>query len=115
MLSDEASRVGDKLYRAMRPTLAVGNGDLWLMSTPNGKRGFFWTEWTGGGEQWQRISATAVECSWIDPQFLDDERKEVDVRVRREGGEGDFAGGDGWGFSGVWVDAEFQDFGPMQT
>jgi hypothetical protein len=41
MLIDEAARVEDKLYRAMRPTLAVGNGDLWLMSTPNGKRDSF--------------------------------------------------------------------------
>jgi hypothetical protein len=75
MLIDEASRVGDDLYRAMRPVLAVGNGDLWLMSTPNGKRGFFHAEWTEGGEQWQRISATAMECPWIDAEFLADERK----------------------------------------
>src|SRR5260370_31074055 len=52
MLIDEAARVGDELYRAMRPALAVGNGDLWLMSTPNGKRGFYWAEWSQGGEQW---------------------------------------------------------------
>jgi len=41
LLIDEAARVDDELYRAMRPVLAVCNGDLWLMSTPNGKRGFF--------------------------------------------------------------------------
>jgi hypothetical protein len=29
------------MYKSLRPTLAVGNGDLWLMSTPYGKRGFF--------------------------------------------------------------------------
>ena len=57
MLIDEASRVEDKLYRAMRPALAVGNGDLWLMSTPNGKRGFFFQEWTQGGDQWWRTEA----------------------------------------------------------
>ena len=85
MLVDEASRVGDKLYRAMRPTLAVGNGDLWLMSTPNGKRGFFHAEWTAGREQWQRISATAEECPWIDAEFLADERKNMaDALFRQE-------------------------------
>src|SRR5437870_1012514 len=36
LIIDEASRVLDELYQAMRPTLAVGNGDMWLMSTPNG-------------------------------------------------------------------------------
>jgi len=102
MLIDEASRVEDKLYRAMRPTLAVGNGDLWLMSTPNGKRGFFHAEWKEGGEQWQRISATAEECPWIDPEFLDDERKSMtDAMFRQEymcefgeRGEGVFPGVD---------------------
>ena len=39
MLIDEASRVDDAMYKALRPMLAVGQGDLWLMSTPCGKRG----------------------------------------------------------------------------
>ncbi len=34
LLMDEASRVEDAVYKALRPTLAVGGGDLWLMSTP---------------------------------------------------------------------------------
>src|SRR5439155_6197685 len=29
LLIEEAARVHDVLYRAMRPTLAVGNGDIW--------------------------------------------------------------------------------------
>ena len=37
LLIDEAARVADEMYRAMRPTLVVHDGDLWLMSTPNGK------------------------------------------------------------------------------
>ena len=48
MLIDEASRVSDSLYRALRPMLLVGDGDLWLMSTPNGKRGFFYDAWAHG-------------------------------------------------------------------
>ena len=55
MLIDEAARAPDELYRAMRPSLAVGDGDLWLMSTPNGRRGFFWEEWEMGGPEWERI------------------------------------------------------------
>src|SRR4029077_11974686 len=74
MLIDEASRVNDDLYRAMRPTLAVGNGDLWLMSTPNGKRGFFYEEWTSGGEWWVRIGVAAPDCPRIDAEFLSEER-----------------------------------------
>ena len=28
--------------------LAVAGGDLWLLSTPNGKRGFFYENWVNG-------------------------------------------------------------------
>jgi hypothetical protein len=58
LLIDEAARVDDRLYRAMRPSLAVANGDLWLMSTPYGKP-VFWEEWEHGGEEWERISVPA--------------------------------------------------------
>jgi hypothetical protein len=34
LLIDEASRVSGATYKSLRPMLAVGNGDLWLMSTP---------------------------------------------------------------------------------
>ena len=37
LLIDEAARVSDEMYRAMRPMLVVHDGDLWLMSTPNGQ------------------------------------------------------------------------------
>ena len=39
LLVDEASRVADELYMAVRPMLAASSGALWLMSTPCGKRG----------------------------------------------------------------------------
>jgi len=115
MLIDEASRVEDKLYRAMRPTLAVGNGDLWLMSTPNGKRGFFHAEWTAGGEQWQRISATAEECPWIDPEFLDDERKSMTDAMFRQEYMCEFGEREGRAFSQESIDAAFQDYEPMKV
>ena len=55
IIEDEASRVDDLLYRSMRPMLAVSGGRLILMSTPFGKRGHFFEEWTEGGSSWERI------------------------------------------------------------
>ena len=49
LLVDEAARVSDELYLAIRPMLAVSGGALWLMSTPYGKRGFFYEAWAHGG------------------------------------------------------------------
>jgi hypothetical protein len=73
VLVDEASLVPDESYKAVRPMLATKNGDLWLMSTPHGQRGFFWEEWTHGGERWQRFSAPATECARISKEFLEEE------------------------------------------
>ena len=75
LLIDEAARVSDDLYNAVSPMLAVGDGDLWLMSTPHGQRGFFYEEWAHGGDRWERLSVPASECARIDPQFLEEQRK----------------------------------------
>jgi hypothetical protein len=75
MLIDEASRVDDEMYKALRPMLAVGAGDLWMMSTPYGRRGFFYETWSHGGAEWQRVSVPATECPRIPAEFLEEERR----------------------------------------
>lgn len=55
--------------------LATSNGRLWLISTPAGKEGFFYEEWTHGGPEWHRILAKATECPRISPVFLDRMRR----------------------------------------
>jgi hypothetical protein len=85
MLIDEAARVSDEIYKTVRPMLAVGNGDLLMMSTPNGKRGFFHHEWAYGGDRWQRIEVRATECPRIPADFLQEERETLgDSYFRQE-------------------------------
>src|ERR1035437_3534150 len=74
LLVDEAARVSDDLYMAIRPMLAVSGGTLWLMSTPFGKQGFFYDTWAHGGPEWERIMAPATECPRIQPEFRSEER-----------------------------------------
>jgi hypothetical protein len=74
LIVDEAARVADELYYAVRPMLAVSGGSLMLLSTPFGKRGVFYEEWTGDGA-WERYTVTASECPRIPPAFLEEERK----------------------------------------
>ncbi len=74
MLIDEASRVEEGMYKSLRPMLAVGRGDLWLMSTPYGRRGFFYETWAHGGERWKRVTVPATECERIPKDFLEEER-----------------------------------------
>ncbi len=75
LLIDEAARVPDAMYKALRPMLAVGGGDLWMMSTPCGKQGFFYETWEHGGPEWERVRATALECARIPAAFLEEERR----------------------------------------
>jgi len=84
LLVDEAARVSNDLYLAIRPMLAVSDGALWLMSTPFGKQGFFYEAWTHGGLQWERIRAPATECPRIRREFLEEERRTMGERSFRQ-------------------------------
>jgi hypothetical protein len=74
LIVDEAARVADELYFAVRPMLAVSGGRLMMLSTPFGKRGVFYEEWTEG-HGWERYTITATECPRIPPDFLAEERE----------------------------------------
>ena len=76
LVIDEAARVPDDLYFSVRPMLAVSKGKLIAMTTPFGKRGWFYEEWRGDGP-WHRVSIPASECPRISPEFLEEERKSI--------------------------------------
>lgn len=84
LIVDEASRVSDELYYSIRPMLAVSGGRLVCLSTPFGKRGFFFDEWQKG-QNWERIKITAHDCPRISEEFLDEERNALgDYWFRQE-------------------------------
>jgi hypothetical protein len=92
LLVDEASRVADDLYFAVRPMLAVSGGRLMMLTTPYGGRGVFYEEWTGGEASWERYEVPASECPRIPASecpripasFLDEERRSLPRRVFRQ-------------------------------
>lgn len=72
LVLDEAARVPDDLYRAVRPMLAVSRGRLVCLSTPFGQRGFFYREWHSSGP-WRRFQITWRDCPRIRPDFIAEE------------------------------------------
>jgi len=84
LLVDEASRVDEDLYLAMLPVLAVSGGDIWLISTPFGRRGFFYRAWIEGGPGWQRVKVPATECPRIRPENLARDRVTMGDRWFRQ-------------------------------
>jgi hypothetical protein len=83
LLVDEAARVDDELYFAVRPMLAVSGGSLMMLTTPYGKRGAFFEEWTGG-HGWDRYEVPASECPRISEEFLAEERAALPAWVYRQ-------------------------------
>jgi hypothetical protein len=83
LIVDEAARVEDALYHAVRPMLAVSDGALMMLSTPYGKRGAFFEEWTNG-QGWKRYEIPATEVTRISPRFLEEERRSLPERIFRQ-------------------------------
>jgi hypothetical protein len=77
---DEAARVPTELYQAVRPMLAVSGGKLLCMSTPAGRRGWFYDAWENG-KDWHKVKILASECSRISPKFLEEERRTLGSAV----------------------------------
>ena len=73
---DEAARVEDALLQAVRPMLATSQGRLVALTTPAGKRGWFYEAWIGDGN-WHRVKVPASMCPRISQEFLDEELKEL--------------------------------------
>jgi hypothetical protein len=69
ILVDEASRVPDDLYRAIRPMLTVSKGRMVALSTPFGQRGWFYTEWMSKNP-WKRVKITAADHPRIGAEVL---------------------------------------------
>lgn len=74
LIVDEAARVDDDLYFAVRPMLAVSGGALMMLSTPYGRRGVFFEEYTNG-TGWEKYEVTAEQCPRISSEFLEEERR----------------------------------------
>lgn len=77
IIIDEAAWVPDEMYRAVRPMLAVSGGDLIAMSTPWGRRGWWYDAWessVAGSQEWERFEIPATMCPRISPEFLEEER-----------------------------------------
>jgi hypothetical protein len=75
LVIDEAARVYDDLYRAVRPMLAVRGSRLLLLSTPHGKQGFFHDAWVRGGDDWHRIEITGAQAGRFTPEYLEEQRR----------------------------------------
>lgn len=83
LIVDEAARVADELYFSIRPMLAVSGGRIVAMTTPWGRRGFFYGAWSEGSE-WEKTQVTARDCPRISAEFLGQEQRSMPARWYRQ-------------------------------
>jgi hypothetical protein len=76
LILDEASRIPDALYSAVLPFLAVSDGSLALLSTPWGRRGFFFDAYKHRDE-WFYREVPGSACKRISPEFLAEQRRKT--------------------------------------
>jgi hypothetical protein len=77
LICDEAATCEDSLFFSVKPMLAVSGGRIILLSTPRGRRGFFYDVWTNGAGDWHRTRITAQECPRISRGWLENERRTI--------------------------------------
>jgi hypothetical protein len=108
LIVDEASRCPDALFIALRPMIAVSGGSITLLSTPFGRRGFFYQAWADG-DDWLKIEVKASQCPRLSPVFLQQERRELGDRWYSQEYMCTFVEGVGQLFSDDSIDAAFRD------
>lgn len=77
LVIDEAARVDDELIAAIRPMMATKpNGKLIALTTPAGKRGWFYEAWVNSND-WTKVRVAASDCPRISQQHLDEELRSM--------------------------------------
>lgn len=76
LIIDEAAQVSDELYATVRPMLAISKGKIIALTTPYGRRGWFFNAWESSSD-WYKVKITANNCPRITQEFLDNERREI--------------------------------------
>jgi hypothetical protein len=108
LVLDESARIPDALWVAVRPMIAVSRGSIMLLSTPFGKRGFFYRVWSQS-QRWLKIMVTAEQCPRLSPEFLAEERVELGERWYLQEYGCVFVEAQGQIFSDDAIDAAFRD------
>ena len=104
---DEAALCLDSLFTAVRPMLGTTDGKMVCLSTPFGRRGWFYEQWTGADPTWERIISRATECPRISREFLAEERRMLGPAMFAQEHCCEFIEAEGQVFSAESIDAIF--------
>lgn len=72
LIADEAAFIPEEVWTAVTPMLAVTKGDIWLLSTPHGKGGYYYDCFQD--ESFSKFHVSSEECPRRDDKFLEREK-----------------------------------------
>lgn len=75
VMLDEVSLVPDRAWEAIEPVISVTKGRTILLSTPQGKRGFFYKATIN--EKYRKFHVSARDCPRHEKEFLDRKQSEM--------------------------------------
>jgi hypothetical protein len=84
---DEAARIEDSLISSLHPmqaTSQAGRRRFIAMSTPHGRRGWFFQRWQSADPGWHKVSVPAAACSRISAEFLLEQERELGPLLFRQ-------------------------------
>jgi Terminase large subunit, T4likevirus-type, N-terminal len=84
---DEAARIGDELITSLAPmqaTSLVGRRRFIAMSTPYGRRGWFFERWQSIDPGWYKTTIRADQCTRIPADLLAEQERELGPLLFRQ-------------------------------
>lgn len=75
IIIDEAAFVPDSVFVALEPSLSATDGDLWMLSTPFGKRGRFYDAFMTGN--WTTFHVKSEQNPLITKEFLESQKSRM--------------------------------------
>ena len=108
VITDEAGYVPDTMAAAILPMLATGGGRRIDMSSPNGRRGYFYESWQYG-ENAERIKITGPQCPRISAKYLEQMKKELGPMLYAQEFEGEFIDDSATAFNSELIEAALVD------
>ncbi|MHA1302800.1 MAG: terminase large subunit domain-containing protein [Candidatus Heimdallarchaeaceae archaeon] len=86
LIIDEASRMPESVFIASKPTLLTTGGDIWMCSTPFGKKGYFYESWLNKNKRFKvfHISSEKVIQDREISESWSEEKRESAIRMLEE-------------------------------
>jgi hypothetical protein len=76
IIVDEAATVPEAIFEALEPMLLVTSGQLILLGTPKGLKGYFASIWHDGTDRWDRYQVSAWDNPRVPKRYLEELKAE---------------------------------------